>query len=61
MKLHEQRDHYQAEALFLEREMHSLLRYVHSSKFHDDKTVQTADIILRVNESLNKLTRGEIG
>jgi hypothetical protein len=60
MKLHEQRDHYKSEAEFLEGEMISLLRYVHSAKFHDDKTVQTSDIILRISESLNKLTRGEI-
>jgi hypothetical protein len=59
MQIHKQRDAYKDKAEFLEAEFKRLLEYVNCSKFHYDPTVQTADINLRINESLATLHKYE--
>jgi hypothetical protein len=57
MRLNEQRDHYLAKSVWLESDLRHLLAYVNSSKFHDDKMVNSSDIILRIQEGLNEVNK----
>lgn len=58
MKIHEQANYYKNKAQFLEDELRRVLNYVSSEKFTgSDGMVNVSDIQLRINESLNELSR----
>ena len=60
MKLHEQVKALQAEKEVLVQGMNNLRRYLNSDKFHEDTTVQVADILHRMQEITNDLYDLEI-
>ena len=57
MRIHEQAKYYKSKAEWLEADMRHLLSYVNSPKFYDDKMVNSSDIIMRIQESLNDMNR----
>jgi hypothetical protein len=57
MKVHEQAKYYKAKAEWLEADLSHLLHYVASDKFHEDQSVNTADIQMRIQECFTTLYR----
>lgn len=60
MRLHEQVKQLKAEKELLLEGLSELQRYIYSSKFHQDTTVQISDIDLRIIEIKNDLFKLEV-